>query len=103
MADRDAEERWELPITVPPVVEEIKALRVRCGLTEAEVRESSSRGSWNAFEANSDAQPIRQDNYAAAVADARRLAVTEERRRLLTAAVDDALAVESGEDGESHG
>ncbi len=98
-----ADERWELAITVPAVVEEIKVLVVRCGLTEVEVREHAGPGSWNAYEHNSDVQPVRQDDYAAAVADARRLAVDEERRRLLTAAMYEALEAESGEDGEPRG
>lgn len=100
MAD---DERWELAVTVGPLVEEIAVLRVRCGLTVAEVRESAGRGSWHAYESNSAASPIRPGDYAAAVADARRLALAQERRRLLTIAIDEALESDTGEVGEERG
>lgn len=94
-----ADERWELVVAVPDVVEEVAVLRVKCGLTVAEVRESSGPGSWFAFEINSDAQPVRQGDLEAAVRDARRIALAEERRRLLTCAMDEALESGSGRRG----
>lgn len=95
----DERETWEVQITVPPVTEEVKVLRVRCGLTVAEVREAADSGSWHAVERNSPVQPIRQDDYPAAVADARRIALGEERRRLLDIALTEAVQAEDDDAG----
>lgn len=88
-AEHDGTERWELVVTVPPVVDAIKVLSVRCGLSVVEVRQGSQ--GWHAFQSSYEATSPRQ-NHTQAVQDARSFVEAQERQRLLTDAIAPAVA-----------
>ena len=104
MADREELERWELEVTVPSVTVETAKVVVRCGRALVTVERRGGDDLWEASEkSGSYGHGPGREELDDAVADARRIAEGSERHRLLTHALDAALAAESGQDGESRG
>lgn len=91
-------ERWELVVTVPPVVETVTQVLVKCGHTAVTLRyRDRPDNDWVAWQGSWVTVP--RPDYEGALEDARRWVEDAERRRLLDHAVDEALRV----DGESRG
>jgi hypothetical protein len=83
-------EDWQLSITMPPVTEHVVVVVVRCGGTVVKVEPGAALDTWCAYERNS-AKPPDRTSIEEAIADAHRLAVDEERRRLLHNAIASAV------------